>query len=288
MIHINEMPLDFEPREKILPKLPKFVSQEGKSEPEMSESESAFLCGAIKTYHPKKILEVGVAGGATTAIILQALEELGESYEMHSVDMLEKFYRDSSKTSGFMATFAKKNNLLITPPQSTLCGTHEFYLGKYLPQVIDEIGGDIDFVILDTVHAMPGEGLDFLAVLPYLKDGAIVVLHDVSYNQLKTQGINGHATAVLFSTVTAEKFLNFDEAFFRYPNIAAFRVSEQTAENIDNVFLSMILRWAYLPSEEEIVTYRRHYQRFYPVEMCEIFQEAIDMNAYNFWIAQRK
>ena len=42
------------------------------------------------------------------------------------------------------------------PPPSTLIGNHEFYLGNYLPQVINKIGGDIDFVILDTVHSLPG------------------------------------------------------------------------------------------------------------------------------------
>ena len=116
MIHINEMPLDFEPRGKILPQLPNHITPQGEREPEMSESESAFLCGALKTFRPKKILEVGVAGGATTAIILQTLEDIGEPYEMHSVDLNEKFYRYPSEPTGFMAAFAKENNLFAPPP----------------------------------------------------------------------------------------------------------------------------------------------------------------------------
>ncbi len=115
MIKLNAIPLDYEPRRKILPKLPEFVSPKGEREPEMTEFQSAFLCGAIKQVRPKKILEVSVAGGATTAIILQALENLGEPYEMHSVDVAAKFYRDNSKASGFMATFALENNLFAPP-----------------------------------------------------------------------------------------------------------------------------------------------------------------------------
>ena len=46
------------------------------------------------------------------------------------------------------------------------------------PDVIDEIGSDIDFLILDTLHIVPGEILDFLVCLPYLTKDAIVVLHD--------------------------------------------------------------------------------------------------------------
>lgn len=116
MIHVNAIPLDYEPRNKILPKLPEFVSPQGYREPEMSEFESAFLCGAIKQFRPKKIVEVGVAGGGTTAIILQALEDLGESYEMHSIDAAPTFYRDKTKPAGFMAAFALENNLFAPPP----------------------------------------------------------------------------------------------------------------------------------------------------------------------------
>lgn len=109
MIKFNAIPLDYEPRKKILPKLPACPS-----EPEMSEFDSAFLCGAIKQFRPKKVLEVGVAGGASTAIILQALENLNAPYQMHSVDLEEKFYRYPAVSTGFMASFALKNNLL--PP----------------------------------------------------------------------------------------------------------------------------------------------------------------------------
>ena len=277
MIHINEMLLDFEPRRKILSNLPAVPG-----EPEMNEFESAFLCGALKTFRQKKILEIGIAGGASTAIILQALEDLGEPYEMHSVDVEEKFYGNNSLPTGFMAMFAKEKIF------GRLHGTHEFHFGKVLPQVIDEIGGEIDFVILDTVHNLPGEILDFIAVLPYLKENAVVVLHDVSLHQTKYPTATSNGT--LFSVVAAEKFLNYDEQAvpFRYPNIGAFKVSEQTTENIDNVFLSLILRWIYMPPEEHVVAYRRLYQRFYPTGLCEIFQEAVDMNAYNFWLAHRK
>ena len=270
MIRLNEMPLDFESRRKILPLLPAFPS-----EPEMSEFESAFLCGALKTFRPKKILEVGVAGGATTAIILQTLEEIGEPYEMHSIDLAKNFHRDETKPSGFMGMFAKEKIL------GELRGVHKFHLGKILPQVIDEIGGDIDFVILDTVHMLPGELLDFLAVLPYLTDNAVVVLHDVTLHQLREHDNN--ATDVLFGAVTAEKFLNFqtDEYLFRYPNIAAFRINEQTVENIENIFIALTLRWKYFPSKQ-LVIYREHYRRFYSDALCEIFQDAIDMNGYNF------
>ena len=58
MIHMNEIDLYWEPRNKILPLLP-----EVNGEPEMSSFDSAFLCGAIRKFRPNKIVEVGRAGG---------------------------------------------------------------------------------------------------------------------------------------------------------------------------------------------------------------------------------
>lgn len=281
MIKINEIPNNEEPRKKIMSKLDPHFEKTAVNKPWMEPTESSFICSLLQVYRPKKILEVGVAAGGTTAIVLQVLEDMNMSYELHSVDLAPKTL--GGKDTGFLATFAKENNLLTTPHQSTLRGTHEFYLGKYLPQVIDEIGGDIDFVILDTVHYTPGELLDFLVMLPYLKDNAIVVLHDVALNQrnLSYHTPDAHATGLLFSAVVAEeKFLNY-EPEGNYPNIGAFRVNEQTYNNIENVFLALMLTWNYLPKDDEITIYRNFYNRYYPAKLVKIFDETVRLNRNN-------
>ena len=58
MYKINEVKLDYETREKILPHMTRYPG-----EPEMSYLDSAFMCGLLKESRPRKILEVGVAGG---------------------------------------------------------------------------------------------------------------------------------------------------------------------------------------------------------------------------------
>ena len=243
----------------------------------MSEFESAFLCGLLKKYEPQKILEVGVAAGGTTSIILQCLEDIRHQYEMKSVDVSEKYYRTQDKPSGFLSENIR-NNLNF--------GDHKFKLGKVLPAVIDDIGGDIDFAILDTTHSLPGEVLDFLTVLPYLKDNAVVCLHDVSYHQVKPQSAFGYATDILFASVTADKMLNFlpkeTESYnSRYANIAAFQINYQTMKNIYNVFLALTLRWAYLPSQEQFTEYANFLQKNYSQDLYSIFAESAKMNIYN-------
>ena len=86
----------------------------------MSEFESAFLCGALKKFQPKKILEVGVAEGGTTAIILQCLEDIGEKYIMRSIDVSEKLWSAKNKPTGLTAKYAKEKKS-CPPPRIRIC-----------------------------------------------------------------------------------------------------------------------------------------------------------------------
>ena len=66
MNRINEVKLDFEPREKILPRL------SSSWKPEMYPFESAFLCGPLEEVKPRKVLEIGCAGGGLLRLYCKA------------------------------------------------------------------------------------------------------------------------------------------------------------------------------------------------------------------------
>ena len=196
---------------------------------------------------------------------------------MNSIDISEDFHLDKNFKTGSLAL----------PTKETLkIGTHNFYFNTVIPFMIDEIGNNIDFVILDTAHRLPGEVLDFLIVLPYLSENAVVCLHDVSECQ-RVPDFNHllqHATAALFSAVHADKFLNFVNLFtteytgLRYPNIAAFQINSDTMKNIENVFLTLIMRWGYLPTNRDLNGYMNMLMKLYPQNLFLIFQEALRMN----------
>ena len=75
---------------------------------EMTDLQHALLCGLIKKYKPKKLVEVGVAAGGTTAIILNCINMLGMDTEVYSIDALKYYYRDKSKAMGYLAEEYKK------------------------------------------------------------------------------------------------------------------------------------------------------------------------------------
>lgn len=240
---------------------------------EMSEKEHGFICGLIRDHRPQKVLEVGVAGGGTTAVIMDCLNEFCPEAKMYSVDIREECYKREGKKTGFQLDAVRDHLPNID--------NHKFMLGKELPCFIEQIGSGIDFLILDTVHAMPGEFLDFICALPFLKDGAIVVLHDVS-EQCRVNKPHGYCTRLLLCSVTAEKYYNLDEAddirgFF---NIAAFRVDKSTRDEIENVILALSVTWRYIPAESMIDNYYAVYRKYYMEKHFSLIRKIVERYRY--------
>jgi predicted O-methyltransferase YrrM len=227
----------------------------------MSRDEHAFLCGLIRTYRPKKIVEVGVARGGTTAVLLNCISSFNLGAELFSVDISERCYADTSRQTGYLGEECKK---YLTNKVS-----HERYFGL-LPEFLDQIGDDVDFVILDTAHKMPGEILDFIACLPKLCQGAVVVLHDLTLNHENYMSKNSFATRILLSSVVGDKAVR--------DNIGAILVTEDTWKNIENVFSALMVTWNYLPQPEHIEIYRNWYSRYYKKELTDEFETAVRMN----------
>lgn len=148
----------------------------GTNASELSEAEHGFICGLIKKYKPKKIVELGVSGGGTSILVLNCLQKLGlNDTKMYSVDLSETYHFNPDKKCGFQIDEAK--------PYLKNIDNHKLILGKILPEVIEDIAkdGKIDFVILDTTHYLPGELMDFAIAIPFLADNAVVVLDDTSF-----------------------------------------------------------------------------------------------------------
>ncbi len=234
----------------------------------MTEKELAFLCGLLKKYRPEKIVEIGVAAGGTTAVILSCISILGLNTQLISLDLSENYYRDRSKQTGFIGEEYKK----ISEKEFR----HILYTGKYAVEYLETIDNNIDFLILDTVHSLPGELLDFLAYYPYLKMGSIVVLHDIALNHYSTN-LEGFATKLLLDTVVAEKSFDIDSEGESI-NIGAFKITEDTGKYINDVFSVLTITWKYSPDDAEESLYRKIYEQHYSQENIRCFDTAVKLN----------
>lgn len=239
-------------------------------EPEMTEFDSAFLCGLIRENKPRKIVEVGVAAGGTTAIIMECISmlEMNQTTELYSVDNCELFYRGNGEKSGYLAEEYKE--------KTGWQGNHSMVLGKFLPEVLEEIGNDIDFVILDTMHRLPGEFLDFLSIFPYLKPNACVVLHDIVLQHYEHP--QAFATQLLLDTVVADKCLVKDtDRKQEYPNIGAFEINEDTAKYLADIFHALTITWNYIPERSVFDLYLNSFQKNYPLEFVKLAESAYEL-----------
>ena len=112
----------------------------------LSTIDMKFINGMIRKYKPKKILEVGVVSGGSSAIILNAIQNIENSH-LYSIDKLINAFNKKNKETGW----------LVKEKFSYLLNKWTLYTGGITSNFIEKMGGDIDFVFLDTLHKAPGE-----------------------------------------------------------------------------------------------------------------------------------
>lgn len=245
---------------------------------ELSKNQAAFVSGMLKEYKPKKILEVGTSAGGSTCLLIETLRELKLKSTVITVDLSEHYYKDEKLETGYLAIDFK--NKINSFDEVELIK----YSGCLVAEAIDEIGDGIDFLFLDAAHHAPGEIIDFLACYPYLSNGAIVVLHDISLMHKYHDFIFGmSANALLFCSISGRRFIFDDKDGYanEYPNIGAFQISEVTNECIENVFLSLMAKWSYMPDDKQLLTINGLFKRYYSDELCKLFDSSIELNKHS-------
>lgn len=231
---------------------------------EMSYSERQFLNGIIRKERPKKIVEIGVAAGASSAVILNAIKDMGDS-RLYSLDYSTLYYRNNNKKTGF-----------IVEEFPELSGKWTLKTGGMACNFLDEIGGEIDMCLLDTMHSNPGEFLDYLQILPYMKKNGIVVIHD---NTLHTFTENKLCTCcTLLSAINGKKILpqRTERPFF--PNISAVVLDDNATERVFDIFHCLALPWDYMLDKKDINILKKHFSKYYKKEYVNWFLKSCEYN----------
>ncbi|EKV56382.1 class I SAM-dependent methyltransferase [Brachyspira hampsonii] len=226
---------------------------------EMTIMHRKFLNGIIRQNKPKKILELGVSAGGSSAIILNAINDIDNSF-LYSIDYSDKYYRNPSKEVGWIVK-EKFNNMT---------NKWKLYTGATAAKFIEEIGYDIDICLLDTMHINPGEFIDLLIILPYMKKGGIIILHDTSmhiYPGLEHVYTNG----VLFSCLKGKKFNISESTIKDVGNIGAVILDENIMEYVFDYFYLLTLPWQYLPKLKDIVDIENIFSKHYKSHLVKLF-----------------
>lgn len=239
---------------------------------EMKKNERYFLSGIIRAMKPKKILEAGVANGGGSAIILNAIRDI-DGAELYSVDYTENSYRYPDKPSGF----------LVDEKFPELSDKWHMYRGGDVSRYIESVGGDIDLLMLDTVHTHPWETLNFLCVLPFMRNDSFTVLHDIS---IFANPDDRYALACryLFASVVSDEKITPapDDEDVRFANIGAFKVSEITRQYVNNLFETLIIPWNIQINDTDLDGISRIISRHYTPEQYKFFCDILEIQRYIF------
>ena len=237
---------------------------------EMEENEKFFLSGLIRLFRPAKILELGVSSGGGSAVILNAIRDI-DGAKLFSVDYRHEAYRHPEKPAGF----------LVSENFPELSDKWKLYTGCDVSSVIEEVGGGIDMLILDTRHIHPWESLNFLCAFPFMKrNSSWTVLHDICV--FRVPRYRTHlAGRILWSSVVSEHKISPSPDWIpSFANIGAFTVSDVTEKYIRNVFEGLLIPWGIEIPERDIKTISGIIERYYNPELCGYFHDILGFQEF--------
>lgn len=232
--------------------------------------EQKFLNGIIRKIKPKKIVEIGVACGGSSAIILNSIKDINEA-KLFSIEKLSNCYMVPNKKAGF----------IVEEKFPELMNKWTLYRESITAKVIESIGKDIDLVFIDTMHITPGEMLDFLQVLPFLKEEAIVVLHDtflMFYNGNVEKQKKNYSNNQILVYVRGELLLpNYNYKVFSH-NIGAIKLCKGQNKFYRHYFMALGTQWEFMPDNADLKLIRKFFMKYYGNKYVEIYDDAVEKN----------
>lgn len=234
-----------------------------------------FINGIIRKYKPKKCLEIGVAAGGSSIVILNAIKDIKNSF-LISLDLNTIFYQDNKFKTGY--------SVFKYFPELTK--KWKLFTGEQSHKFLDKLNLKFDFLLLDTAHFSPGEIINIIEVFPFLEDNAIIVLHDImlhlpSYNKLKNYKPKYHPSNIyLMASLYGDKVIIKKEGKLLYrTNIGAIHLYSNQKKYYLSYFLLLLSPWEYMPTEEHIQELRDFIKKYYKEEIyLDIFNKAVAEN----------
>lgn len=185
----------------------------------ISTTDAAFLWDCVEACSPDRIVEIGTASGMSTLAFALAVDCFGLASDrpvVHGFDLTERCYFDPTHRVGdAVRELAPK--LLHTVALNTGVTSRD------AAKCFD--ARSVDLVMIDADHRHPGAALDLLVMLPVLKHGSLVVLHDIDLDQIRLRA--GEDTSIedgpkrLFDAWPYEKT---SDKTGSHPNIGVLRL----------------------------------------------------------------
>jgi len=158
--------VDFQPIHELIKRRP--ASVKGC----ISEEDAEFIHATIAELRPDAVLEIGVASGLSSAVILKSLEMYAPEAALVSYDISPQCYYDSSLPVGYcVAEMIPEHRVgfqLIT-------GNNQLFQAKKAVSAFRR-----KLIFIDANHNPPYPALDFLHTLDLAAPGDVFLFHDIN------------------------------------------------------------------------------------------------------------
>src|ERR1700722_749935 len=156
-------------------------------------AEAEFLAKEIAERRPKLFVEIGIATGFSTGLIASFMDEFGPA-RLLSFDLNTQFYGDPTKEVGFLLPdiYKGKSVEVKLHPRRTALD-----LADYVSPA------SIDMAFIDAHHWHPWPTLDTIAILPFMRPGALLFHHDVTLYREQNE-IRGIGPKYLFDQIPCD------------------------------------------------------------------------------------
>lgn len=235
--------------------------------------EAYLINGLIRKYKPKNILELGVAKGGSSTLILNAIKDYPGS-SLISMDLRKNWLN------------GKKIGYIVEEKFPELMNKWQLFTGEMPNTFLQKLNLTFDFFFLDTAHVTPGEYFNLIEALPFLKENCIVLLHDIIWhlskglytdrkiykNRIIPTQIN------LMSVLVGEKIL-LNKFEYNFINVGVICLDKNQEKYYLNYFLLMMNFWQYIPTDKQLSNLREFIIKYYgDKQLLRIYDNSIDCN----------
>ena len=231
------------------------------------KSHHEFLNGLVRTFKPKKIVEIGPEEGGNSMVILNAIKDIDNSH-------LYSFDNNNNDKVG----------LCIKEFFPTFLGKWTLYRGDIPSKYLEDIGKDINMVVINSYHFNPEAILNFIIILPFLKNNCIICFIDKSeqINQFalfKKRDKNEYSLIKLLNLIRGKIYYPTRNRKNSIRDIGAIRLDKNQMDFVHDYFRKLIGKWDYLPSETAVNIIKELFKNYYDKECLDMFEKAISLNS---------
>jgi predicted O-methyltransferase YrrM len=158
----------------------------------ISTGDACFLLSLLERVGPTHVLELGVASGTSTLMMLRMMDAVLPGATLDSVDLATAYYDDRSKPVGYLVT-----EHYSRPPRTwrLATGVGAMNFARHPRLAGTALARHYDMTFIDAHHGHPWPTLDALCLLPYVVPQSWMAFHDINLPLLGDYPYHGECTS---------------------------------------------------------------------------------------------